>query len=83
MAHDPLPHETSALHELAEKAQKQPKLLTKDDVEKIAHFVLKGSEGATEEQKALAKKALHNPEGVEARDIVTMAEQILTRKKES
>ncbi|GEN63035.1 hypothetical protein [Acetobacter oeni] len=80
MAHDPLPHETSALHELAERARKQPKLLTKAEVEKIANFVLKGAEHASEEQKAVAKKTLHNPEGVEASDIVTLAEQILARK---
>ncbi|NHN87274.1 hypothetical protein [Acetobacter conturbans] len=81
MSHDPLPHETSALQHLAEKAERQPKLLTKQEVEKLADFVLKGAEGATEEQKIIAKKALHNPEGIEAKEISVLARQILTREK--
>ncbi|NHO31841.1 hypothetical protein [Acetobacter fallax] len=80
MAHDPLPHETSSLHELAERARKQPKLLTKPELEKLADFVLKSAEHATEEQKITAKKVVHNPKGVEASDIVALAEQILDRK---
>lgn len=79
MSHDPLPHETSAMHHLAEKAMKQPKLLTKEEVEKLADFVHKGGEGATETQKEIAKKALRNPEGIEASEITALAKQILTR----
>ncbi|GBR45433.1 hypothetical protein [Gluconobacter roseus] len=80
MSNDHAPHESSSLHHLAEKAHRQPKLLMKSEVEELAHFVLKGAEGATEEQKEIAKRALHNPEGVESSDITALATQILTRK---
>lgn len=81
MSNDHAPHESSSLHHLAEKAHRQPKLLTKSEVEELAHFVLnKGGEGATEEQKEIAKRALHNLEGVESSDITALATQILTRK---
>lgn len=80
MSNDPVPHESSSLHHLAEKAHRQPKLLTKSEVEELAHFVLKGAEGATEEQKEIAKRALRNPEGIESADITALATQILTRK---
>ena len=79
MSHAPLPHETSTLHKLAKKAKEQPKLLTKAEVEEIANFVLKGGEHATEHQKEIAKKAMHDPKGVEAHAIVALAEQILNR----
>ncbi|GAN68367.1 hypothetical protein [Acetobacter orleanensis] len=77
---DKLPHETSSLHALAERATKEPKLLTKAEVTELADFVLKGGEHASEQEREIAKKARHNPEGVEKADIVTLARKVLDRK---
>ncbi|BCI67422.1 MAG: hypothetical protein ABF968_05730 [Acetobacter sp.] len=77
---DKLPHETSSLHALAERAVKEPKLLTKAEVTELANFVLKGGEHASELEREIAKKAQHNPEGVEKSDIVTLARKVLDRK---
>ncbi|BCK74705.1 hypothetical protein AA0242T_1648 [Acetobacter aceti NRIC 0242] len=77
---DKLPHETSSLHALAERAVKEPKLLTKAEVTELANFVLKGGEHASELEREIAKKAQHNPEGVEKSNIVTLARKVLDRK---
>lgn len=77
---DKLPYETSSLHALAERAVKEPKLLTKAEVTELANFVLKGGEHASELEREIAKKAQHNPEGVEKSDIVTLARKVLDRK---
>ncbi|MBB2157440.1 hypothetical protein HLH33_14135 [Gluconacetobacter diazotrophicus] len=77
---DRLPHETSSLHALAERAVKEPKLLTKAEVTELADFVLKGGEHASEQEREIAKKARHNPEGMEKSGIAALARQILERK---
>ena len=67
------------MHALAERAIREPKLLTKTEVTELADFVLKGGEHASEPEREIAKKARHNPEGMEKSDIVALARQILDR----
>ena len=77
---DKPPHETGSLHALAERAVKEPKLLSRAEVTELADFVLKGGEHASEQEREIAKKARHNPEGMEKSDLVALARKILDRK---
>lgn len=74
------PHQTSSLHALAERALKEPKLLTKAEMTELADFVLKGGLHASEHEREIAKKARNNPEGVEKSDIVILARKALDQK---
>ncbi|MCX8666728.1 hypothetical protein J3T99_03730 [Acetobacteraceae bacterium B3987] len=69
------PHASSSLHELARKAVHTPKLLTKDEIIRLADHVLKSGEHATEEEREIAKKAHHNPEGLEAAQITALGKR--------
>lgn len=66
------PHASSSLHELARKAIYTQKLLTRDELVRLADHVLKSGEHATEEEREIAKKAHHNPEGLEASHITAL-----------
>ena len=66
------PHASSSLHELARKAVHTPKLLTKDEVIRLADHVLKSGEHATDEERDIARKAHHNPDGLEASHIMAL-----------
>ncbi|AOX19896.1 hypothetical protein [Kozakia baliensis] len=80
VSNDHAPHASDSLHDLARKATHSPKLLTKEEVIRLAQHVLKGGEHATEEEKEIAKKATHNPEGVEAEQIVKLGERAQDNK---
>ncbi|MBV1836854.1 hypothetical protein [Acetobacter estunensis] len=75
MAHDRAPHASSSLHDLARKAVHTPKLLTKEEVLRLAEHVLKGGEHASEVEREAAKKATHNPEGVTAEEIALLGKK--------
>lgn len=74
---DKAPHETSSLFHLAERALKQPKLATKEEVRELANYVLKGGVKAGEAEREVAKKAERNPEGVEASEIESLAKTVI------
>ncbi|MBB2202232.1 hypothetical protein [Gluconacetobacter tumulisoli] len=80
MSHDPVPHVASSLRDLGPKAMRSPKLLTKEEITRIADHVLKGGEHATELEKEIAKKATHNPEGVVAEELAMLGKKILKDK---
>ncbi|AQS88513.1 hypothetical protein AA101099_0363 [Neoasaia chiangmaiensis NBRC 101099] len=80
MPHDRVPHAASSLRDLGRKATHTPKLLTKEEVIRLAEHVLKGGEHATEEEREIARKAKHNPEGVEADQLVKLGERSLLDK---
>ncbi|MCK8636988.1 hypothetical protein CO583_00040 [Parasaccharibacter sp. TMW2.1882] len=69
------PHASSSLHELARKAIHTPKLLTKDEVIRLADHVLKSGEHATDAERDIARKAHHNPEGLEASHITALGKR--------
>ncbi|MCQ9154304.1 hypothetical protein [Acidomonas methanolica] len=80
MSHDRVPHAASSLRDLGRKAMHSPKLLTKEEVIRIAEHVLKGGEHASELEKEIAKKATHNPEGMEADELVLLGKKTLEDK---
>ena len=75
MSHDRVPHAASSLRDLGRKAMHSPKLLTRAEVMRTAEHVLKGGEHASELVTEIARKATHNPEGMDADDLVVLGKK--------
>ncbi|MBE7728309.1 hypothetical protein [Komagataeibacter sp. FXV3] len=80
MSDDRVPHAASSLRDLGRKALHSPKLLTREEVIRLAEHVLKGDEHANELEREIAKKATHNPEGVEVDQLELLGKKILKDK---
>lgn len=80
MSNHAVPHAASSLRDLARKAIDYPKLLTKEELIRLAEHVLKSGEHATPEEHEIAKKTLHNPEGMEGAEISKLGVRSLKDK---
>jgi len=77
----PVPRQNAARKQLASQARTthEPKLLTAREVIELANHVLKSGEHPTQKEVEIAKRALHNPEDMEAHDFTALGERTLAK----
>ncbi|GAB6967701.1 hypothetical protein JCM25156A_17380 [Komagataeibacter kakiaceti JCM 25156] len=80
MTNHSVPHAAGSIHDLVRKATHSPAILTKSEIIRLAEHVLKGGEHATEEEQAIAKEALLDPDNVDAARIQLLGKRAAARK---